>query len=105
MNLDLHCFRRAREKNKSHVSSLVIISISRNFPNYYYKVNYTIPGGKTLDIIMLDTIQLCGNTKSDFAEGQPQGPTDFLMADSQWTWLEQQLATSKYVAEGFVCLF
>ena len=79
-------------------------SISRNFPNYYYKVNYTIPGGKTLDIVMLDTIQLCGNTKSDFAEGQPQGPTNLLMANSQWAWLEQQLATSKYVAEVFVCL-
>ena len=66
-DLDLHCFQK-RVLNIERVHSLCSQctysveyghSISRNFPKYYYKVNCTIPGGKTPDIVMLDTIQLC----------------------------------------------
>ena len=69
---------------------------SRNFPNYYYTVNYNAPGDTTLDIIMLDTILLCGNTKYDSEHDQPVGPEDQTPAESQWQWIEQQLADSKY---------
>ena len=67
----------------------------RNFPNYYYTVNYNIPGGAALDIVMLDTVLLCGNTKYDSEHDQPVGPEDLAVADSQWQWIEQQLAASK----------
>lgn len=45
---------------------------------------------------MLDTVLLCGNTLSDFVHDQPKGPADFMVAQDQWAWLEQQLASSKY---------
>ena len=45
---------------------------------------------------MLDTILLCGNTRSDFDHSQPEGPANFMVAEDQWAWLEQTLASSKY---------
>lgn len=67
----------------------------RNFPNYYYALQFPIPGGKTVDIIMIDTILLCGNTKHDWEGDQPHGPTNLKMAEDQWTWIELQLQASK----------
>ena len=52
-----------------------------------------------MDIIILDTILLCGNTKSDFVYGQPPGPSSVSVAEEQWEWLEKQLSTSKYVKQ------
>lgn len=66
-----------------------------NFPYYYYTTNYDIPGGKSLDIVMLDTVLLCGNTKYDSEHDQPIGPEDVFLAESQWAWIEQQLESSK----------
>ena len=65
------------------------------YPDYYYKVNYPVPGGKSIDIIMVDTILLCGNTESDFTFEQPSGPVNKKGAEEQWAWLEKQLASSK----------
>lgn len=76
---------------------MYLYSTSRNFPYYYYKLTYKIPDGNIIDIIMLDTVLLCGNTLSDFVHDQPKGPADFMVAQDQWAWLEQQLASSKYV--------
>ena len=69
----------------------------RNYPSLYYKVTYKIPGGGSIDILMLDTITLCGNTKSDFDYAQPLGPASVKDAEDQWAWLDQQLALSEYV--------
>ena len=69
----------------------------RNFPDYYYNLSFPIPGGKKVDVIMLDTILLCGNTGHDEAHDQPTKPTDLRgvrRAEDQWAWLEQQLKTS-----------
>lgn len=66
-----------------------------NFPDYYYTVSYKVPGGKSLDIFMLDTVLLCGNTRSDFDYMPPEGPSDPAGAEEQWAWLEQQLASSR----------
>ena len=43
---------------------------------------------------MLDTILLCGNTKSDVEHDQPSGPVDLGVAETQWAWLKDQLASS-----------
>ncbi|XP_060555171.1 tartrate-resistant acid phosphatase type 5-like isoform X2 [Ruditapes philippinarum] len=70
------------------------------FPDYYHKVSETIPGGKTLDIVLIDTIQLCGNV---FALGvQPAGPADKKAAEAQWAWIEQTLnkSTADYLLVG-----
>ncbi|KAM6942455.1 tartrate-resistant acid phosphatase type 5a [Lycodopsis pacificus] len=65
------------------------------FPSYYYELNFRIPNtGKTLTIIMLDTIMLCGNS-DDFEDEKPQGPVRAVDANRQLTWLQERLARSK----------
>lgn len=66
-----------------------------NFPNYYYALQFPIPGGKTVDILMLDTVLLCGNTGYDTEGDQPHGPENTRVAEDQWAWLEQKLGTSQ----------
>ncbi|XP_069129879.1 tartrate-resistant acid phosphatase type 5-like [Argopecten irradians] len=66
-----------------------------NFPNYYYKMSLAVPDGATMDIIMIDTVLLCGNTGHDQYEAQPEGPSDVKMAASQWEWIENMLQLSK----------
>ncbi|CAG2193605.1 ACP5 [Mytilus edulis] len=67
----------------------------RNFPDYYYKLNFPIPGSQmTVDIIMIDTILLCGNSDHDFLGKQPKGPANQKVADDQLTWIEKQIQTS-----------
>lgn len=65
-----------------------------NFPNYYYALRFPIPGGATVDIVMIDTVLLCGNTRHDFIGDQPKGPKDIKAAEDQWSWIEKQLETS-----------
>ena len=31
-----------------------------NFPDFYYSTTFKTPGGKTLQLVMVDTVQLCG---------------------------------------------
>ncbi|XP_037546455.1 tartrate-resistant acid phosphatase type 5a [Nematolebias whitei] len=65
------------------------------FPSYYYELNFRIPNtGKTLTIIMLDTVMLCGNS-NDFADEKPRGPLDAWQATRQLLWLQERLARSK----------
>lgn len=71
------------------------LCICRNFPAYYYELNFHIPNtGKTLTIIMLDTVMLCGNS-NDFSDEKPKGPLRALDAHRQLTWLQERLARSK----------
>ncbi|KAM8879164.1 tartrate-resistant acid phosphatase type 5a [Spinachia spinachia] len=66
-----------------------------NFPSYYYELNFHIPNtGKTLTIIMLDTVMLCGNS-DDFLDQKPRGPLRMVEANRQVTWLQKRLAQSK----------
>jgi len=67
-----------------------------NFPNYYYSLQFTLPVSKVkVDIVMIDTVQLCGNSDHDFIQQQPQGPASTKDAEVQWKWIEQQLTSSK----------
>lgn len=66
----------------------------RKFPAYYYELNFHIPNtGKTLTIIMLDTIMLCGNS-DDYVDEKPRGPLSAVDANRQLTWLQERLARS-----------
>ncbi|XP_029914256.1 tartrate-resistant acid phosphatase type 5a [Myripristis murdjan] len=66
-----------------------------NFPAYYYELNFHIPNTqRTLSIIMLDTVMLCGNS-DDYVDEKPRGPLDAVNANRQLTWLQQRLAQSK----------
>ncbi|XP_076001342.1 tartrate-resistant acid phosphatase type 5a isoform X2 [Genypterus blacodes] len=65
------------------------------FPYYYYELNFRIPNtGKTLSIIMLDTVMLCGNS-DDFSDEKPRGPLCAVDANRQLTWLQDRMAKSK----------
>uniref|UniRef100_A0A672JEF5 Tartrate-resistant acid phosphatase type 5 n=2 Tax=Salarias fasciatus TaxID=181472 RepID=A0A672JEF5_SALFA len=65
------------------------------FPSYYYELNFRIPNtGKTLTIIMLDTVMLCGNS-NDYADEKPRGPLRAVDANRQLVWLQERLARSK----------
>lgn len=69
--------------------------LNRNFPSYYYELNFHIPNtGKTLTIIMLDTVLLCGNS-DDFLDETPRGPLRMMDANRQVTWLQERLAQSR----------
>lgn len=65
------------------------------FPNLYYKITKSVPGGKTLDILMLDTVILCGQVY--LLNGQPVVGyvTDKNSAEREWKWLEDNLKDSK----------
>lgn len=65
------------------------------FPAYYYELNFHIPNTqKTLTIIMLDTVMLCGNS-DDFSDSQPKGPLREIDANRQLVWLQERIARSK----------
>lgn len=65
------------------------------FPAYYYELNFHIPNTqKTLTIIMLDTVMMCGNS-NDYADAQPKGPLREVDANRQLVWLQDRLARSK----------
>ncbi|XP_049575390.1 tartrate-resistant acid phosphatase type 5a isoform X1 [Syngnathus scovelli] len=66
-----------------------------NFPSYYYELDFRIPNtDKTLTIIMLDTVMLCGNSL-DFEDGEPKGPLSAVESNRQLKWLKQRMAQSK----------
>ncbi|XP_034045018.1 tartrate-resistant acid phosphatase type 5a [Thalassophryne amazonica] len=65
------------------------------FPSYYYELNFHIPNtGKTLSIIMLDTVMLCGNS-NDYDDQKPKGPAHPVNANRQLAWLQGRLARSE----------
>ncbi len=77
------------------VLNVALCFLLRKFPSYYYELNFHIPNtGKTLTIIMLDTIMLCGNS-DDFVDEKPRGPLRAVDANRQLTWLQERLARSK----------
>ncbi|KAK6179462.1 hypothetical protein SNE40_011817 [Patella caerulea] len=67
-----------------------------NFPDLYYPLSFTVPGtSDTVDIVMIDTVSLCGNVLDDFHGYQPKAPENLKVAEDQWTWIEEKLAKSK----------
>ncbi|XP_037273882.1 tartrate-resistant acid phosphatase type 5 isoform X2 [Rhipicephalus microplus] len=67
-----------------------------HFPSYYYKKTYQIPGAanQTMDILMLDTVLLCGNTDPEDEESQPVNRNEALY-NRQFRWIDKNLAESK----------
>lgn len=66
-----------------------------NFPDYYYTISFKIPGPAAIvDIIMIDTVLLCGNTHDFNIVDQPGGPENVTVAEDQWKWIEDRLASS-----------
>uniref|UniRef100_A0A0N4ZG83 Tartrate-resistant acid phosphatase type 5 n=1 Tax=Parastrongyloides trichosuri TaxID=131310 RepID=A0A0N4ZG83_PARTI len=78
------------------------------FPSYYYKINYELVNNDDIvkiKFIMLDTMQLCGNTididgDSIFSwlkaeHHDPSGPENETLANAQWDWIEGELQNSR----------
>ncbi|CAI4229999.1 unnamed protein product [Auanema sp. JU1783] len=74
------------------------------FPSLYYKVSEKTKDGATIDILMIDTIVLCGNSRDiEFAgfwkmvtakSHTPEGPVNVTAANLQYKWLETNLKNS-----------
>lgn len=66
------------------------------YPYYWHSKKFVIADtNKTLKLVLLDTIVLCGNAGSDDELLQPKGPEDKSFAEKQWVWLEEQLKYSQ----------
>uniref|UniRef100_A0A0N5BVT5 Metallophos domain-containing protein n=1 Tax=Strongyloides papillosus TaxID=174720 RepID=A0A0N5BVT5_STREA len=75
------------------------------FPDYYYTINYQLKNNTKIKFIMIDTMQLCGNTvdidgDSIFSWIQahhhdPLGPSNKTLADKQWEWITNEIETSR----------
>ncbi|XP_052778259.1 tartrate-resistant acid phosphatase type 5-like [Mya arenaria] len=63
------------------------------FPDYYHKFTAPIAGGRTVEVVMIDTILLCGNVYT--LRGQPVGPDDKAAAEAHFRWIEEALSQSK----------
>ncbi len=79
--------------------------LCRVYPSLYYTVKYELSDGTDIDIIMIDTITLCGKAKDlknagiveEFftPEHELRGPLNVQLANAQWIWLEEQLKASR----------
>jgi 3',5'-cyclic AMP phosphodiesterase CpdA len=75
-----------------------------SFPSLYYKLSKTAPDGATLDIVMIDTVALAGNSDVLHPElgtiertlngDEMPGPLNVSVAQSQMQWIDETLAAS-----------
>jgi tartrate-resistant acid phosphatase type 5 len=70
-----------------------------NFPSEYYSWRETTPEGVTAQIILIDTVTLCGNSElpgleTELNGDQLLGPLNAQAAKSQILWLEDTLANA-----------
>ena len=79
--------------------------LCRRFPNYYYSLTYNIPGGGVVQILMIDTVLLCGNTGADYLHDQPHGPQDLGAADDQLAWITQNMKSSRYLVVFLILIY
>lgn len=49
-----------------------------------------------VQILMIDTVLLCGNTGDDSLHDQPHGPVDLDKADDQLAWITESMKNSRY---------
>lgn len=64
------------------------------FEREYYKLSFQCPTYRnvTVDILMIDTVQLCGIIPE--GKYQPTEPEDKDKAEKQWKWIEKNLKKS-----------
>ncbi|XP_060554745.1 tartrate-resistant acid phosphatase type 5-like [Ruditapes philippinarum] len=65
------------------------------FPHFYYKQSWMLPDDKVLDVLLIDTTILCGNTYDTPYGKRLKGPKNVHNANLQWSWLERTLKESK----------
>lgn len=72
-----------------------------SFPDFYYTFAKTAPDGATVQVVLIDTVMLFGNSQLTDDEHGPQllgselpGPANLSAAESQTQWLDETLAAS-----------
>lgn len=71
-----------------------------NFPSKYHSLKETAPDGAVVEIVLIDTVELSGNSQlndedTEFLLGSElPGPENLTAAQSQLQWLEKTLAAS-----------
>ncbi|XP_060589225.1 tartrate-resistant acid phosphatase type 5-like [Ruditapes philippinarum] len=70
------------------------LSFKWTFPHVYYKKSWMLPGGKVLDLLLLDTTILCGNTIETPYGNRVLGPDNVNAANLQWSWIKHSLKKS-----------
>lgn len=71
-----------------------------SFPDYYYSFSKTTPDGATVEFVMIDTVQLSGNSQlndedTDSLRGSElPGPADAVAAANQIAWIDATLKAS-----------
>jgi len=73
------------------------------FPNFYHSHEFTIPGtSMSVQIILIDTVLLCGHSGHDHHPKPLTGPESPELADEQLKWIEKSLAasTADYIIVG-----
>ena len=90
---------------KISISMASFSCLFRRFPNYYYSLTYNIPGGGVVQILMIDTVLLCGNTGADYLHDQPHGPQDLGAADDQLAWITQNMKSSRYLVVFLIHIY
>ncbi|KAI0217709.1 Tartrate-resistant acid phosphatase type 5 [Lamellibrachia satsuma] len=82
---------------KGNVSAQIAytkVSKTWNYPDNFYKKKFTVPDSDlTLEIIMIDTIILCGQTDDDI-NLVPTGPKSVAHAKKYWKWIKKQIKHS-----------
>ncbi|CAH1782025.1 unnamed protein product [Owenia fusiformis] len=68
-----------------------------NFPDFNYTLTFPIvkDSEKTVQILMLDTILLCGVSGSIHPDDPPFGPENPEKAEENWIWIEEKLRSSR----------
>ena len=74
------------------------VSSRWHFPNYYYDFQETI-GNRSVHFVMLDTVLLSGDSKDpitgeDLTGSMYTGPSSQILADEQWSWINNTLKDS-----------
>merc|ERR1719361_2135524 len=67
------------------------------FPNYWYSFTKDVGSGLTAEFLMIDTVLLVGESYHDIERNifvAATGPKNLQKAQSQWTWIQENLAAS-----------
>eukprot|EP00931_Biecheleriopsis_adriatica_P017940 TRINITY_DN12701_c3_g1_i1.p1 TRINITY_DN12701_c3_g1~~TRINITY_DN12701_c3_g1_i1.p1 ORF type:complete len:387 (-),score=61.17 TRINITY_DN12701_c3_g1_i1:55-1113(-) len=69
-----------------------------HFPSLWYRMNFTFNSSsgvlRTLDLLMIDTVNLAGDSSDNCDNCTRLGPLNSLDAELQWEWIESQLRSS-----------
>jgi len=64
------------------------------YPSLYYPFSLLTPDKTFVDIFMIDTVIMAGNSDDIDVGRAPAGPRNASLAEEQWSWLEDQMKNS-----------